>query len=32
MDARTYEDSTTGSSYFKPRTQKDFYHTKWTNY
>jgi hypothetical protein len=27
-----YEDQTSSRSYYQPRTQKDFYYTKWTGY
>ena len=32
MDSRMYEDTTSLRNHFQPRTQKDFYNTKWTNY
>ena len=32
LDASTYEDSLTKGNYFQPKTQTDFYHTKWTGY
>lgn len=32
LDQATYEDSTTKQNYFQPKTQKDFYYTKWTDY
>ena len=32
MDSTTYQDSTSQSNYTMVRTQKDFYHTKWSNY
>jgi curved DNA-binding protein CbpA len=32
LDETTYADSTSNKSYFQPRTQKDFYYTKWTDY
>lgn len=31
-DQSIYEDTTTRRSYYQPRTQTDFYHTKWTGY
>ena len=27
-----YEDTTSNKSYYQPKTQSDFYHTKWTDY
>lgn len=32
LDSQTFEDSTSKKNYFQPRTQTDFYHTKWTGY
>ena len=32
LDQSTFEDSTSKKNYFQPRTQTDFYHTKWTGY
>ena len=32
LDSNTFEDSTSKKNYFQPRTQTDFYHTKWTDY
>ena len=32
LDSATYEDSATKANYYQPKTQKDFYHTKWTDY
>lgn len=32
LDSHTFEDSTSKKNYFQPRTQTDFYHTKWTDY
>ena len=32
MEHKVYEDSTSKRNYMQPRTQTDFYHTKWTNY
>ena len=32
LDQSTYEDSATKQNYFQPKTQKDFYYTKWTGY
>ena len=32
VDQTIYEDTTAKRSYFQPKQQKDFYHTKWTNY
>jgi len=32
LDQHTFEDATSKKNYFQPRTQTDFYHTKWTGY
>lgn len=32
LDQATYEDSSTKQNYFQPKTQKDFYYTKWTDF
>jgi len=32
LDQSTYADSISNKNYMQPRTQTDFYHTKWTGY
>jgi hypothetical protein len=32
MESRNYEDAGSRRTYYQPRTMKDFYHSKWTDY